>query len=251
MGRRTVLLISSFLVAALGTTLIFLYVQGVNDRAIADQKPVQVLVAKSDIPVGTTVQAAQSGGMLEQKTIPRDAAALNAVADVSGLTGKVALSTIFTGQQIIAANFGDARATTGLTIPEGKIAASFQLSDPARVAGFVAPGSKVAIFVTITGPAGAAGAPAAGATFTRVLLTNVQVLAVGPTTAAPAPADGSVAAGANPETVPRAILTLALDAQETSKLVFASQQGQLYFGLLGEKSKLTPGAPIDLTNLFS
>jgi pilus assembly protein CpaB len=45
MGRRTMLLVAAFVVAALGTTLVFLYVNGVNDRAVADQKQVRVLVA--------------------------------------------------------------------------------------------------------------------------------------------------------------------------------------------------------------
>ena len=37
MGRRTLLLVAAFVVAALGTTLVFLYVHGANDRALADQ----------------------------------------------------------------------------------------------------------------------------------------------------------------------------------------------------------------------
>ena len=54
MGRRTILLIAAVVVAAVGTGLIFAYVNGVNDRALADQSPQQVLVAKVTIPSGTT-----------------------------------------------------------------------------------------------------------------------------------------------------------------------------------------------------
>ena len=39
MGRRTVLMLVAILVAALGSTLVFLYVQGINDRAIAEPGP--------------------------------------------------------------------------------------------------------------------------------------------------------------------------------------------------------------------
>ena len=45
MGRRLALLIAAVLVAALGTALVFAYVKKADDRAIADQQPVSVLVA--------------------------------------------------------------------------------------------------------------------------------------------------------------------------------------------------------------
>ena len=37
MGRRSVLLIVAVVIAALGAAMVFLYVQGINDRAVADQ----------------------------------------------------------------------------------------------------------------------------------------------------------------------------------------------------------------------
>ena len=41
MGRRTLLMIAAIVIAALGAGMIFLYVQGINDRAQADQEPRQ------------------------------------------------------------------------------------------------------------------------------------------------------------------------------------------------------------------
>ena len=47
MGRRTLLLIASILVAALGTALIWLYVQGADSRAEATTTQVEVVVART------------------------------------------------------------------------------------------------------------------------------------------------------------------------------------------------------------
>ena len=46
MGRRLALLIAAVLAAALGTSLVYAYVNKADDRAIAGQRPVNVLVAK-------------------------------------------------------------------------------------------------------------------------------------------------------------------------------------------------------------
>lgn len=259
MGRRTLLLLAALLVAAVGTTLVFIYASTANDRALRGQHPVELLVAKSEIPAGTTGLAAESKGLLVTKKVARAAAAPNALAPgaLQSIASQVALSTIYPGEQILPAKFGALGQTTGLVIPPGMIAVSVQLGDPARVAGFVEPGSFVAVFATLS-PSG--GTTAGGtATFTRLLLPKAQVVAVGPTTAGNAAsadgqqsAKGTAAAGTNPEQqLPRAILTVALTQKDAQRLVFASQQGQVYFGLLTTKSVVAADTGITLRNLFS
>jgi pilus assembly protein CpaB len=240
MGRRTVLLLTAFLVAALGTTLVFFYVHSVDNRARKDQSPVEVLVAKSDISAGTTASAAAASGAFELKTIAKADAVSTAISSIEAVRSKVVLSTIYSGQQILSAQFGDPAASQVLPIPDGSIAVSVQLTDPARVAGFVEPGSHVAVFVTLS--AGGSSQPQ-----TRLLLPNALVIAVGPTTLTPA----ASTAETNKEALPRAILTLALDQRSAQKLVFASQQGQVFFGLRNDKSKVVPGIGITVGNLFS
>jgi pilus assembly protein CpaB len=236
-ARRTALLIAAALVALLGTTLVFLYVQGVDDRALADQEPKQVLVAKTAIPAGTSAEAASASGAFELRDIAASAVAPSAIADIGALSGQVALTPIFPGEQILSEKFGAAGDTASLPIPAGKMAVSVQLSDPARVAGFVQPGSNVAVFVSLTGPEG---------DFTRVLLPRAQVIAVGPTTTVQTTTDEE----GNTEALPRAILTLALDQTESQRVIYASQKGQLYFGLLTRDSTIDAGEPTSDANLF-
>jgi len=230
MGRRTLLLIAALAVAALGTTMVFLYVNGVNDRALADQEPVQVLVATAPIAAGTTAQEAQSSGALEKRTVSRASVAEGALSDITPVADEVALAPIFIGEQIIEAKFGQPGNTSSLPIPDGKLAVSVQLADPARVAGFVAPGSEVAVFLTIERVRGS------GNEITRVLLPKVQVIATGASTvvSTTTTAEGET----QTEELPRALLTLAVTQAEAQKVVYGSQHGQMYFGLLTEGSEV-------------
>lgn len=242
MGRRLALLIAAVLVAALGTSLVYLYVNKADDRAIADQKPVTVLVAKSSIAAGTRVSDAASAGAFQSKELPQSAVPPGALSSIDPIKDQVALTTIFPGQQLLAGMFGATAAATGsIAIPPGQIAASFSFGDPQRVAGFVQPGSTIAVFVT----------SALGGTTqsTRILLPKVTVIAVGPSTITP-PADASQA---NPEALPRALLTLALTQRQAEKLIFATTGGggSLYLGLLNDKSQITPNTGVNAKNVFA
>jgi pilus assembly protein CpaB len=242
MGRRTLLLIAALVVAALGTVLVFLYAQNADEREQAGQELVLVIVAKGDIAAGTNGSDAATNGLFEQKQIPKSTLVPGALSDATPLASLVALTPIYTGQQIIAQQWGSPDQTVGLGVPEGKLALSIQLGDPERVAGFVRPGSNVAIFAT--------GGPAV-----RMLLAPIQVLAVGATTVNPAASPGS---STNPEQVPTAILTLAVTQEEAEKILAAQGRVQptvyngLYFALMTDTSEVDPGASpgADATNLF-
>jgi pilus assembly protein CpaB len=246
MGRRTILLIAALLVAALGTTLVFLYARGADQRAAAGQELVQVLFAKSEIAVGTTGNAAAESGALELREVAKNSVAEGALSDIAPVADQVALSPIFPGQQILQQQFGAPGSQTSLPIPAGKVAVSVQLGDPERVAGFVTSGSEVAVFATVAAP----GAATAGQTnVTQVLLPRVLVVGVGNTTTV---TKTTTTAGGqqNTEQISKAILTLALDQTEATKIIYAAQQGQLYFALLTADSKVSPGGGVTSANLF-
>jgi pilus assembly protein CpaB len=246
MARRTLLLLAAVVVAAVGTGLIFVYVNGVNDRAVADQSPQKVLVAKSQIAAGTTAADAAKAGAFELRTVAKNSVAPGALSDITPIANEIALSTVFPGQQILAAQFGASGSTSSLPIPADKIAISVQLNDPARVAGFVQPGSNVAVFLT----ADSTGTTGLG-NFTRMLLSKVQVVAVGPTTTTSQTSTDTQTGQTNTEQISRAILTLALSQQEAQKVIYASNNGSLSFGLLTSNSKVKPDKGVDAHNLFS
>ena len=115
---------------------------------------------------------------------------------------QVAITTVFTGQQILSQQFGSTATTSGLPIPEGKMAVSVQLGDPERVAGFVQPGSEVAVFAVTQEIGG-------DLRTSQVLLPRVQVIAAGPSTVV-SQTSTDASGNENTEEIPKAILTLAV-----------------------------------------
>ncbi len=249
MGRRTLLLIAAVVVAALGTALIFLYVKGINDRALEGQNPVSVLVATAEIPAGTTGDAAQAAGLLEKKTVAADSVAPGALSEITPVANLVTLAPIFLGQQVLQQMFGAPGSSAAGVIPEGKVAVSIQLGDPQRAAAFLdnQPGTNVAIFLTSARPE---GQPNAGQQATQVLLPSVQVIATGGTTTLTETQTNPD--GTQVETAyPVALLTLAVDQAQAQKIIFAQSQGELYFAILTDKSvPIAPGVAVDPQNLF-
>jgi pilus assembly protein CpaB len=224
---------------------VYLYASKADARALAGQQPVEVLVAKVNIPAGTSATEAQAKAYFQKKAVARSAAVPTALSpdSLTSINGKVALAPIFAGEQILPAQFGDSGQASGLALPPGTLAVSVQVGDPARVAGLLRPGNDVAVFVTITPRTGSA----AGSAVTRLLLPKARVVAIGSTTSRPA-ADQTATNGTattNP------LVTLALNQNEAQKLVFASQQGSVYFGLLTANSDVSPGLETNASNLFN
>jgi pilus assembly protein CpaB len=246
MGRRTVLLIVAALIALLGTSMVFLYARGADSRATAAQQPVQVLKAVAKIDVGETLQDAESKGKLQLGNVPRQQVLPGAVNSITGLSTKVALSAVYPNEQIISAKFGSAGDAETLTIPNGNLAISVNLSDTGRVAGFVTPGSSVAIFTntTATGGAGKAGADA-----TRLLLPKVQVIAVGTTTVV-SQTTTSVAGAQTTEQLPKTLFTLSVSQDQAERVMYAASHGELTFALLNKTSKVSTGPGVTAKNLF-
>jgi pilus assembly protein CpaB len=254
MGRRTVLLVVAALIAALGTSLVFLYVRGADNRAQAAQAPVQVLKATAVINPGESVAAAQTAGKIALGTVPHADVLTGAVNTTSGMDNEVALTTIYPGEQIISSKFGAPGEQKVLTIPDGDIAISVSLSDTGRVAGFVSPGSDVAIFLTGAAagdsqPATTASSTGTSSDGTKLLLPKVEVIAVGATTVTSTTSTDATGAQTT-ENLPKTLFTLAVDQDQAQKIIYASGHGDLSFGLLTDKSKVKPGPATVDTNLF-
>lgn len=241
MARRAVALIVALAIAALGTTMIIWYVQGLDARAAEGQEHVEVVTATELIAPGETVQEALDAGKLETRDVVRDDLSAEALTSTSSIEGQVALSTIYPGQQLIAQQFGAPGGQQVLGIPGERLAISVELTDPERVAGFVSPGSSVAIFVS--------GDPELylpdGSTrklppLTRILLPKVQVLGVGDTTVTPrTTTDGD--GNETTEQVPRTILTIAVTQDEAERVIYGARNGDLTFALRTEKSRVVNG----------
>lgn len=244
MGRRTILLVSAVLLAALGTLLVYGYVRGADHRASSRGRTENVLVATSTIAVGTSGAQASAAGAFTTKAIPQDAVAEGALTSIDAVNDLVAITTFYPGQQLVRAGFGQPQGVTAIPVPSGYLAVSIQLGDPQRVAGFLGPGSQVTVFATVPDPTATAGS---GGTVTTTLLPKVTVITVGSTQPIP---QASPSASSNGSVSPT-IVTLALTQEDAQKVIYAQSRGQLYLGLVSASTPVRSLPPTSLSNLLN
>jgi pilus assembly protein CpaB len=214
--KTTVQFVVIILLSVLSGLSIYAYTSGIESRIRSDQETTSVLIAVRQIEIGTTLGSANSQGYIEEKMFPRGSAPTLAIPAVNASnTDLLALQTLQPGQILLQTNFGVSAANTGaLIIPDGELAVTVSMSDPARVASFLQPGSEIAIFVTGQG---------GNTKFTQVLISRTQVLAVGSQTL---PSAGGASSGNT-----SSLITVAVTPSEAKRLVHASQTLSLYFGL--------------------
>ena len=254
MARRSLLVLIAVLLGLFGAGAVGLYVSKADSRAQAGQTQRTVLVAKKLIASGTGVDLAQKDGLIGTETMAAKDVPANALVDTGSIKGLSAINDIYPGLPLMAAMFAATKAATGaLTLPDGTMAMSVQLTDPERVAGFVVPGSEVAIFATLS--VKYVSGPKNGQTddFTQLLLPKVPVLGIGQEslrTANQASGDtASSSSNSNSNTedkVPVTVLTVAVNQDQAQRLAHAAQVGKLYFALESQKSAVgTPAPPIN------
>jgi pilus assembly protein CpaB len=231
MGRRVLAVLAAVVVALIGVFAVVLYANGADARAVAGQQPQTVFVAAKLVPSGTSAADAVATGLMVPTQVAAKGLPAGALSAVDDVTGKlVALTDIAPGEFVVASRFGTTPlGQKAIQVPDGQVAISLSLTDPARVGAFVTPGSRIVIYDTYV-PATAAGAAAGKQT--QVLLDDVLVIAVGSTSLTP-PANGDAQAP-----VGGALVTVALPPATAVKLVHGIQTGSLYVALRGTDTKV-------------
>ncbi|WP_427383552.1 Flp pilus assembly protein CpaB [Janibacter sp. G56] len=230
--------------ALIGAVLVLLYVNGADERAVAEQQPKQVYVSQEIIPAGTSLKDALRQEMIARTTVAAKGMPAGALTDVNeGNRELIATGDIAAGEYLQEARFGKTQlGTKAITVPGGMVAISVELSDPARVGSFVTPGSKIAVYEThkIVKLPGVSDADKAFNEFafqgTDVLLDDVLVIGKGETPltpgAAPTATDDEEQAAAT-SGQPSFLVTVAVSPADSVKLVHAIHSRTLYAGLRG------------------
>ncbi len=140
--RRNLLLVVAVLLAALGTSLVWLYVQGAENRAASGMALVTVYRASATVEPG---QAASAVGATPAR-IPASEAR-NLVTRPEQIAG-VTATRVFADQYLVPQMF-----TTQAPRPvrEGNVAVSVSIDDPRRVPALLQPGQQVAIYAVVPG----------------------------------------------------------------------------------------------------
>jgi pilus assembly protein CpaB len=137
-ARRTLLISASILLAALGTALIWLYVQGAENRATQDAELVRVYVFKADAPPGTLATRLP----VAPQAVPK-AMAVNAVTNLADVSTLQLTDRAVAGLPLLRGMLGPA-ASSGIEQNRGVF--SITISDPNRVPAQLRAGHTVAIY---------------------------------------------------------------------------------------------------------
>jgi Flp pilus assembly protein CpaB len=227
--RSRTIVVAGVVVALLGAVMVFAYAKSVTGR-IGGEATVSAFVATRDIPAGTTWESAKAS--MTQRSVPTTLKPASAVTSSTQMTGRTSVRGISKGEVVTTAQFGGVSSApgAGLEIPPGHNAVTMSISPPQGVVHYVQKGDLVNIFVTLKQGDGA---------LTKLLLSNVQVLANQPASTASS-SEGVVGGGGE------VILTLALTPDQAEKVIFSKENGSLYFGLVrpGDAPATTGGRTV-------
>ena len=242
MKKKRLSLIAAIALVAIGTVALVQYVSTAEDRALAGEELVDVLVVNTPVPAGTA--AAELQQFVEIEAVPAKVQAAGALASIGDAEGMVVSVDLVEGEQLTASRlvkaeeFNQLQARTGrgggkVSVPEGLLEITIPLDPVRTVGGTVRPGDYVGLIASFTNGAGEGGDPAdpaaaaqggetSGFLLHKILVTNVQGAPVAdPTRAATAEDRAPVPAGS-------LLVTLAVNAPAAERVVFASSYGDIW-----------------------
>ncbi|KSU78933.1 pilus assembly protein CpaB [Pseudarthrobacter enclensis] len=225
--------IAALVVAVIGTVLLFNYVQGADRRALANTETEDILVVKQSVPAGTP--ARELNQYLTTKAVPRAAVAEDAIEDLSAIESKVTAVGLVPGEQLLSSRLVEASTFIGparVEVPAGLQEITVRLDIDRVVGGTIQAGDTVGVFISL-GDSTAGGGNGTQLTFHKVLVTAVQfssgqsVQTQGEATQASS--TGALKAEGNKQAAGDSyLITLARDAVDAEKLVYAAEFGKIY-----------------------
>ncbi|MGR6322740.1 RcpC/CpaB family pilus assembly protein [Micromonospora soli] len=258
MARRIIPVLISLVLATVGTGAIMLYLRSADERAVEGKQARTVLVADRQIPAGTSGKVLRTKGYLRQVRMPVETLPEDALAQVTGnLDPLVTTAPVQRGQLILRAMFGTGGASgSGSGIPAGQMAVTARVRSAVFGPASLRPGARVAIFYTYTPADERKRDVVSGAglekgrdinSVTRLLMTDVEVISVGP-----APTDGTGTAGTSGGGGSDELsVTFGLNQVDAERLAHAvALGGELNVGVLGDSSNVKPDSGVDNRSLF-
>ena len=190
-----------------------------------------VVIAKTEIPVGTRIIAEQ----LQVAQVPRSLAPDGAFTQIDdNLVGRVAVTKISAREAVTEGRLAPMGSAAGLTslIPEGYRAMNVRVDDVVGISGFIMPGTLVDIVVVIEPPENGSQRERVS----KIVLQNIKVLANGSNLDKPK----------NEKEVDRVkTVTLQVTPEQAEKLALASSEGRLQLVMrnsIDQNDEVTNGA---------
>jgi pilus assembly protein CpaB len=242
--KKRLSLIGAIVLVALGTVALVKYVSTAEDRALAGEELVDVLVLDSGVPAGTSAEELQQ--FLRVEAVPLKVQAAGALATLSEADGMVTAVDLVEGEQLTASRLVEAtefnalqarvgRGGGSVSVPDGLLEITIPLDPIRAVGGTVRPGDLVGLIASFSdyqgGAVGANGESVAasqvsGFLLHKLLVTNVQGAPDAPAAAAQEGAEPAAAAPTG-----QLYVTLAADAAAAERIVFASSYGDIWLAI--------------------
>ena len=228
-----------------------LIAQAQAKKSIANMQANQtsVLVAKRDIPKGSTIES----DMLDTAIVPNRFVQPQAATSLDRISEMISIAPISKGEQISLSKLSSSQKLSGGNLagvtPAGKRAISIPVDSIASVSGMVRPGDYVDIIATLQVPVQGPEGKMSSQMAVVPLFQNVLILAVGQNTGSVASAEGRYAVKEVPSGP--ALVTLALGPQEVNLIAFVQEQGKMRLTFRSPAdAKVEPVIPASWETLF-
>ena len=185
-----------------------------------------VVVAAADLDIGAELRRED----IRIIDWPANAVPANAISDPQEVIGRGLILPVIENEPFLPMKLASKEAGAGLppVIPPGLRAVSVRVNEVIGVAGYVLPGTRVDVVATVS-PSGNAGDMTS-----KVILTNVQVLAAG--TKIDRETDKN-------KPMPVSVVTLLVNPEEAERLTLASTEGKIQLALRNPLDKTMPATP--------
>jgi pilus assembly protein CpaB len=227
MARTRIFVVLALAVMAGGTFAVatYQYVQNVPVQTVSvPTRP--VMVAVMDLGIGAELRPED----LKAIDWPVASVPAGAFASVEELVGRGLIQSVAQYEPLLPSKLASADAGAGLppVIPEGFRAVSVRVNDVIGVAGYVLPGTRVDVVATVNPTLQAPDVTS------KVILTNVQVLAAG--TKIERDVEGNKPIAVN-------VVTMLVNPEEAERLTLASTEGKIQLALRNPLDQTAPSTP--------
>ena len=182
-----------------------------------------VVVAASDLDIGAEIQRDD----IRVVEWPQGAVPANVISDPQEVIGRGIIVPMVQNEPFLPMKLSSKDGGGGLppAIPPGLRALSVKVNEVIGVAGYVLPGTRVDVVATVSPSQQPAD------TTSKVILTNVQVLAAGTKIERDTEKGKPIAV---------TVVTLLVDPTESEKLTLAANEGKIQLALRNPLDKETP-----------
>ena len=223
MKRQTlILVVIGVILFVAGSAIAYASVQGASKHGsgtnVVPPVSTSAVVAKANIPAGTTGQAMISSGVVAIELIPTKSYSPLDLGSLTGLTDEVLTQSVAKGHALDSTELK--ASTSSISVPTGLDAVTVTISGPNSLAGYLQPGAHVDVYANITKISTASGVSSTlPLPCTELAMSNIDVLDVQSTV--PSYASHETSAG---RTIPASeTLLLAVNPSNARNIEFLSQ----------------------------